>query len=57
MIISGFSVIHGIEAEMNGLTVILMMRVENVQQRTLNTNIEFKKRKDEWKNVFLWCEI
>ena len=40
-----FSLIHGIESKMNGSTVILTKRVENVQRGMSNTNTDFKNEK------------
>ena len=37
-----FSLIHGVELKMNGSTVNLTKRVENVQRGMSNTNVELK---------------
>ena len=37
----------GIESKMNGSTVIVMKRIENVQRRMSNTKVEIKKRNDK----------
>ena len=46
---SVFSLFHGVESKMNGSTVILTKRIENVQRRMSNTNVECKKRKESEK--------
>ena len=40
-----FSLIHGVELKMNGSTVNLTKRVENVQRGMSNTNVELKNEK------------
>ena len=47
-----FSLIRGIESKMNGSTVILTKRVENVQRGMPNTNVEFKNGKISGKHIF-----
>ena len=49
---SSVCLIYGVESKMNDSTVILTKRVANVQRGMSNTNVEFKKRKDECKTVF-----
>jgi len=45
-IISVSSLIPGVESKINGSTVILTKRVENVQRGMSNAKVEFKKRKN-----------
>jgi len=47
IITSAFGLIHGVESKMNGSTVILTKRIENVQRRMSSTKVEFKKRNDK----------
>ena len=47
-----FSLIHGVKSKMNGSTVILMKRVENVQRGMPNTNVELTNGKISGKHIF-----
>ena len=47
-----FSLIHGVESKMNGWTVNLTKRVENVLRGVSNTNVELKNEKISGKHVF-----
>ena len=46
------SLIHGVESKMNGSTVNLTKRVENVLRGVSNTNVELKNEKISGKHVF-----